>query len=580
MTGVLTKSLLLGVVTLALLHTGWAERCEFVEITDEWTYNYAATFSAPAPADFSGLVVDLYFNRPVDSIDFYQGTAEKVDDHHFILRDDSLSGTAGLIVECKFQAHFPEAQAVVTAATINGVPICEGGWTTVPPLQDPCDPTGMKPYDYAQVLCMGILFYEAERSGHLPADQRITWRYDSALDDGSDVGHDLTGGYYDAGDHVKFGFPMAYSASLIGWGLIDFADGYEAAGQVEYGRAAVKWATDYFLKAYTAHWEFYGQVGRGDLDHSYWGRPENMTMERPSMKIDEAAPGSELAGETAAALAIASIVFKEADPAYSSKILGVASELYEFADAKRQNYHISIPDAAAYYQSFSGYYDELLWAALWLYRATDDATYLDRARGHYAEIPTSPNNRLVQFSWDDKRAGAFSLGTLLDPEFTEYATGIQGFFDWVKHEAPYTPAGLVYLDTWGPNRHAANVAFLMFWNAKQGLDVEENRSWGQGQINYILGDTGRSFVVGYGVNPPKRPHHRSSSCPSMPGSCHDGWAEKQEGPNPQTLYGALVGGPSEDDTYTDDRIDYIHNEVACDYNAAFVGALAALVEIN
>ncbi|XP_069960134.1 uncharacterized protein [Cherax quadricarinatus] len=64
-------------------------------------------------------------------------------------------------------------------------------------MDNPCAATGMQPYDYSQVLCMSYLFYEAQRSGHLPSDQRVTWRWDSALSDGSDVGHDLTGGYYD-----------------------------------------------------------------------------------------------------------------------------------------------------------------------------------------------------------------------------------------------------------------------------------------------------------------------------------------------------------------------------------------------
>ncbi|WP_432214998.1 glycoside hydrolase family 9 protein, partial [Salmonella enterica] len=85
---------------------------------------------------------------------------------------------------------------------------------------------------------MSYLFYEAQRSGPLPSDQRVTWRWDSALGDGSDVGHDLTGGYYDAGDHVKFGFPMAFTATVLAWGLIDFYDGQNAAGQLDYGRAA------------------------------------------------------------------------------------------------------------------------------------------------------------------------------------------------------------------------------------------------------------------------------------------------------------------------------------------------------
>jgi len=52
-------------------------------------------------------------------------------------------------------------------------------------------------YDYKQVLRDSLLFYEAQRSGRLPADQKVTWRKDSALNDQGDQGQDLTGGYYD-----------------------------------------------------------------------------------------------------------------------------------------------------------------------------------------------------------------------------------------------------------------------------------------------------------------------------------------------------------------------------------------------
>lgn len=44
---------------------------------------------------------------------------------------------------------------------------------------------------------MSFLFYEAQRSGALPSDERLDWRGDSALTDGNDRGIDLTGGYYD-----------------------------------------------------------------------------------------------------------------------------------------------------------------------------------------------------------------------------------------------------------------------------------------------------------------------------------------------------------------------------------------------
>jgi hypothetical protein len=52
-------------------------------------------------------------------------------------------------------------------------------------------------YNYSRVLELSLLFYEAQRSGKLPADNRVSWRGDSALGDRGQNGEDLTGGYYD-----------------------------------------------------------------------------------------------------------------------------------------------------------------------------------------------------------------------------------------------------------------------------------------------------------------------------------------------------------------------------------------------
>ena len=42
---------------------------------------------------------------------------------------------------------------------------------------------------------------------------------------------------------------------------------------------------------------------------------------------------------------------------------------------------------------------------------------------------------------------------------------------------------------------------------------EEYTEFAVSQMDYIMGGkTGRSFVVGFGNNPPVRPHHRSSTC--------------------------------------------------------------------
>ncbi|XP_042224636.1 endoglucanase A-like [Homarus americanus] len=581
MTSVLVH-VLLGVVSLTLLHTGAeAQMCATITMMQENVNDYMGNFTADGAIRMDGLDVTFEFDIAPKSVSFWDGKIAKVDDTHYRMTNDLFFET-GVYVSFHFQVTYTDTKPNVIAIDMAGQDVCDGtfGFTTMEPYTNPCAPTGMKKYDYAQALCESFLFYEAQRSGHLPEDQRVSpWRWDSALDDGSDVGHDLSGGYFDAGDHVKFGFPMAYTATVLAWGLIDFAEGYEAAGQTDYGRAAVKWATDYFLKAHTAEYQLYGQVGKGDTDHAFWGRPEDMHMTRPSWKIDREAPGTELACETAAALAAASIIFKEDDPDYSAEMLEVAKELYAFGDEYRLEYHKSITDASNFYRSWSGYGDELLWGALWLYRATGDDTYLTKAQEAWDEFNLAED--ALQFSWDDKKAGAYALGSMVDPDNTMYADALKAFLEYLKNDAKYTPGGLIFLDPWGSNRHAGNVAFISLWAAKYGdpADADANREWAEGQIGYLLGDFGHSFVVGFGVDPPSHPHHRSSSCPIPPQSClHHDWGWTQPGPNPHTLFGALVGGPDNSDTYEDKRTDYQHNEVACDYNAAYTGCLAAIIE--
>lgn len=66
------------------------------------------------------------------------------------------------------------------------------------------------------------------------------------------------------------------------------------------------------------------KVGDPNLDHKCWERPEDMDTPRTVYKITAQNPGSDVAAETAAALAAASIVFKASDPSYSNKLLDAA----------------------------------------------------------------------------------------------------------------------------------------------------------------------------------------------------------------------------------------------------------------
>ncbi|XP_002739246.1 uncharacterized protein LOC100366322 [Saccoglossus kowalevskii] len=429
-------------------------------------------------------------------------------------------------------------------------------------------------YDYDEVLRKSLLFYEAQRSGVLPANNRVPWRGDSAVDDATPNGEDLSGGYYDAGDNLKLGLPMAYSATVLAWGFIDFEDAYEAAGEVDNMLACLKWFSDYFIKCHTQEHELYAHVGSVDADHGSWVRPEDMTMERPAYKVDEENPGSDVAGGTAAAMAAIAFVFKDRDASYSATLIAHARELFTFANDFRGLYSTSIPDAAKVYES-GGFTDEIIWAACWLYKATGESHYLDTAISLYN---SEPLGKPYSFGWNTVTAGYRIMLMKLTGDNGEYKVGVTTKFlsDWLPGGTlPYTPNGMVFRDGWGALRYSTAAAFIALAAAELGVKAPTYRDWAKGQLHYALGDTGRSFVVGFGVNPPVRPHHRGGSCPDTVDACTVIYLRSAD-PNPHILYGALVGGPDETDSYTDDRQDYFKNEVTLDYNAAFQSAVAGL----
>jgi len=62
----------------------------------------------------------------------------------------------------------------------------------------------------------------------------------------------LVGGYYDAGDSIKFNFPMSYAMTMLSWSVIEYSAKYQAAGELEHVKELIKWGTDYFLKTFNS----------------------------------------------------------------------------------------------------------------------------------------------------------------------------------------------------------------------------------------------------------------------------------------------------------------------------------------
>jgi endoglucanase len=446
--------------------------------------------------------------------------------------------------------------------------------------------------NYGEALQKSILFYEAQQAGKLPAWNRVSWRDDATLEDGKDVGVDLSQGWLDAGDNVKFNFPMAYSVTTLAWGGIAYYDAYQKSGQLDHLSQNLKWVTDYLLNSFASdrpgEYVLYGQVGNGKLDHEWWGSAEvvHYEMERPSYKIDTSCPGTDLAAETSAALASSSILFrKNGDTAYADLLVDKAEKLFDFANTYRGKYSDCLTAAVPFYTSVNGNQDELTWGAIWLHQAKKaqdnnySGKYLSLAEAEYQKMD-KPFNYTYQF--DDKSYGVYVL-LAQETGKLEYQQRAEAWLDYWTfgyegQRIKYTPGGLAFLAKWGSLPLAANTSFIAFvysdWLQQTQGDSPKARSYHDlavNQINYILGQnpSRRSYMIGYGQNYPRNPHHRTA---------HGSWLNDIQSPkdNRNLLMGALVGGPDEQENWEDDRNDWIRNEVGVSYNAGLTGALAKM----
>lgn len=478
-------------------------------------------------------------------------------------------------------------------------------------------------YDnFAKALQYSIYFYDSNMCGcEVEENTRFSWRgdchtYDSQLplntectnlsiefinknknilDPDGDGYVDVSGGFHDAGDHVKFGMPEAYAASTLGWGYYEFRDSYIQTGQNDHIETVLKYFNDYFMKCTFLDNNgdvvaFCYQVGEGEIDHSYWNAPEIDEMKRKGFFLTAEKPQTDYVVATAASLASAYLNFKDTDFEYANKCLDYAKALFKFAQTNEKQLSDNEDGPRSFYNS-SKWVDDYCWAGMWLYMATGDYNYLDEALGvlnnDYYAPPTYVH------CWNDVWTGAMCLisecndkdNTILDRFRTisgknEYE--IKDFWSQIEKQiqncmsgslGTLSPQGYFFLDKWGSARYntAAQLAALVFDKYNNDGKPSEYSDWAKSQMEYLLGDNnaGKAYVVGYNENSVKYPHHRAASGLTM---AEDTREQKH------VLYGALVGGPDENDNHSDTTNDWIYNEVTIDYNAAFVGACAGLYE--
>lgn len=520
--------------------------------------------------------------------------------------------------------------------------------------------------NFAKALQLSLYFYDANKCGSGITGGNLEWRGDCHTEDaevplipmgedfkGTNLSQefinehrkildpdgngtiDVSGGMHDAGDHVKFCLPGSYAASTVGWGYYEFRDAYADSGQQWHVEDILHWFNDYYLKC--TYFDENGdvlafcyQVGEGNIDHNYWNAPELqneslLNFARPAYFATEETPASDMCAGVSASLAVNYLNFRDTEPEYAAECLNAAIKLYEFAVRTHSETDGLTVTSLGYDGGFytSSYdYDELAWAAVWLYECTGRYDYINDIisvdesvsndmgahpyTGYMKRIISDTGNcwqNIWVHCWDTVWGGVFAklapiTNTARDWYIfrwnLEYWSGIEHAYPggpddtlWNLEYDPEsamtadptdgaflskTPAGFSMLNNYGSCRYdtAAQLCALVY--AKETGDMKF-ADWAEGQMEYIMGDNpmNRAYIVGYSDNAASHPHHRAA---------HGSKTLNMDDPLDQThvLWGALVGGPDEDDFHIDETKDFIYNEVAVDYNAAFTGACAGLYE--
>ncbi len=445
-------------------------------------------------------------------------------------------------------------------------------------------------YNYGEALQKSMFFYEVQQSGTLPDWNEVTWRSDSMTNDY------IEGGWYDAGDHLKFTLTNAYSATMLGWGLLEYGDGVDAIGQRTLYENNLKFALDY-VAACDLGDEIVYMIGDGSFDHVWWGAAEMYMAKYELMTGETERPyytcnDSCIEAQMAAALCTGYLNFKDSDPDLANYYLEHAIACFDRADKNRS---IGDDTAEQSYYKISTFYDDLFYAANWMYMATGEQKYLDLCQSDYIQnLGKEDQSTELKYTWghcwDDVMQGGILLYAINTGDSTWKAQFQKHLEYWTTgyggKQVSKTPDGLSWLTGWGVLRHATTTAFLAYVAvdelfADDATYAAKYTEFADDTMNYCFGDNDAnySYVIGMGDNYPQAWHHRTSS-----GVWDDKWTGlgQTEGDDAKEhahiLYGALVGGPDQTGTYTDVVSNYQCSEVAIDYNAGYTAALCAMVK--
>lgn len=464
-------------------------------------------------------------------------------------------------------------------------------------------------HDYRDALYKTTYYYGAQRCG-----DNQSWIHDAChTRDGERYGLDLTGGWHDCGDNIKFAQTNAFTATVLLQMYNRFPEAYEDRYSQAYSAPPknqipdildeVKIFTDYLLKTLVDGKVYYQTGNRGD--HNCLAEPvyqsEYVSVDsggepRHSYYITEG--GSNYCGAAAAALSLMALCYEPFDQAYAKACIEKAEEYFAIGC---KNPGPVVDYDKEFYAGATKWEDDMVLGATQLYRATGKQEYMQYADSLAKEVWCVPTG----VSMDYNNSGPLMAYELLkttsdDSVKIKYYNSLVGW--------NYESDGLIggelegllngmqdcgyghYLG-WGSLKYAtaaAQTALLIH----DLTGIQKAYDFAKRNIDFALGshkDLGDdasenlSFVIGYdalGGGSAKYPHHVAAFGRRE----NAGKLWKEEDANPgvhpfkHQLVGALVGGPTEPCAKYEDRIDnYYSNEVCIYYNCHIVGALAYII---
>ncbi|GAB3647528.1 hypothetical protein GCM10028791_09700 [Echinicola sediminis] len=279
---------------------------------------------------------------------------------------------------------------------------------------------------YAQQQETLLEFMRQQRCGYNPTLDMVCHQRDGRtffgpMADSTYV--DVSGGWHDAGDQLKYLITSSYATAhmLLAYEMYPdrFDDQYNALGQP--GKNGVpdvldeaRWGLDWMLKMHPEPDQLFHQVA-DDRDHKGykipdqdnsdygWGensyRPVYFATGRPQglQKYKSEATGvANLAGRSAAAMALAARIWKEDlnDPVFAEKCRKAAVSLYALGREK-EGYQQGNSYSAPYRYNESTWADDMEWGAAELYKTTKEPEYLEQAKTYALQSNTADSWTVV-----------------------------------------------------------------------------------------------------------------------------------------------------------------------------------------